>query len=66
MLRPLWRHLQKDKVPAPLSIAAANGSKTGPDNKVIIEKKMTPAQIAEAQKLCREYREKYVGLFQKE
>ena len=41
------------------NIAGANGSKTGADNRVIIEKNMTPAQIAEAQKLAREWMEKH-------
>jgi len=41
------------------SIAAANGSKTGSDNRVIIEKKMTPSQIAEAQKMAREWMKKH-------
>jgi uncharacterized protein len=36
------------------NIGGANGNKTGADNRVIVEKRMTPAQIAEAQKLARE------------
>jgi hypothetical protein len=39
------------------NVAGANGSKMGADNRVIIEKNMTPAQIAEAQKLAREWME---------
>ncbi len=48
------------------NLAAVKGDETATKNRDIVAKKMTPAQIAEAQKLCREYREKYVGLFQKE
>ena len=36
------------------NIAGANGEKGGADNRAKIEKAMTPAQIAEAQKLARE------------
>lgn len=36
------------------NIAGANGNKMGADNRAKIEKAMTPAQIAEAQKLARE------------
>ncbi|MBT5159564.1 MAG: sel1 repeat family protein, partial [Alphaproteobacteria bacterium] len=36
------------------NIAGANGSKLGAKNRAKIEKKMTPAQIAEAQKLAKE------------
>jgi TPR repeat protein len=41
------------------NVAGANGNKIGADNRVIIEKRMTPAQIAEAQKLAREWMEKH-------
>lgn len=38
------------------NIAAAQGSKNAPTNLDIVAKKMTPAQIAEAQKLAREWK----------
>tara|TARA_B100000315_G_C14342024_1_gene480029 strand:+ start:332 stop:625 length:294 start_codon:yes stop_codon:yes gene_type:complete len=41
------------------NVAGANGLKTGADNRKSIETKMTPAQIAEAQKLAREWMEKH-------
>jgi len=43
-----------------VSIAAARGQEGGKLVKEIIVKGMTPAQIAEAQKLSRELWEKYV------
>jgi uncharacterized protein len=36
------------------NIAGANGNKVGADNRAVIEKIMTPAQITEAQKLAKE------------
>ena len=47
------------------SISAAGGSARSKKGKKIIAKRMTPAQIAEAQKLSREYWEKYVVPFQR-
>ena len=41
------------------NIAAAHGSDAGRENRESIEEKMTPAQIAEAQKLAREWMEKH-------
>ena len=46
------------------SISAAGGSARSKKGKKIIAKRMTPAQIAEAQKQSREYWEKYVVPFQ--
>jgi uncharacterized protein len=44
------------------NMSGANGNKKGPDNRARIEKSMTPAQIAEAQKLAREcMAKKYKG-----
>jgi len=40
------------------SIAVANGDEDANDNRGLVEKKMTPAQIAEAEKLAREWMEK--------
>ncbi len=37
------------------NVACANGNKIGADNRAIIEKEMTSAQISEAQKLAREW-----------
>ncbi len=37
------------------NLAAAQGNKTAPNSRNIAEKKMTPAQLAEAQKLAREW-----------
>ena len=48
------------------SIAATQGHKKAKNNKRIIKKRMTPAQIAEAQKLSSELWEKYVVPFQKD
>jgi len=48
------------------SIAATRGHKRAKKNKGIVKEKMTPAQIAEAQKLSSEYWEKYVVPFQKD
>jgi len=48
-----------------VNIAAAQGRADGKKAKAIIAKRMTPTQIAEAQKLSREIWEKYVVLFQK-
>ena len=42
-----------------ISIAAANGSETYKRTKKIIAGRMTSAQLAEAQKLSRDYREAY-------
>jgi len=47
-----------------LSIAAAQGSVAAPINKEVAANRMTPTQIAEAQKLSRELWEKYVVPFQ--
>ena len=47
------------------SITATQGRDSVKENKVIIKGLMTPAQIAEAQKLSSEYWEKYVVPFQK-
>ena len=48
------------------SISAARGSaRSKKKGKEIMAKHMTPAQIAEAQKLSREYWEKYVVPFQR-
>ena len=47
------------------SISAAGGSARSKKGKKIIAKRMTPAQIAKAQKLSREYWEKYVVPFQR-
>jgi uncharacterized protein len=57
----------KDRVRAYawFSIAAAQGGADGKKGKNLVAKYMTPAQIAEAQKLSREYWEKYVVPFQK-
>ncbi len=41
------------------NIAGANGYEDGRKNRDIIEKRMTPDQIAEAQKLAREWMEKH-------
>ena len=41
-------------------IAAAQGDKNARGNKKIIVASMTPAELDRAQKLAREYREKYV------
>ena len=41
------------------NIAGANGSEIGTSNRDAIANKMTPAQIAEAQKLAREWMEKH-------
>ena len=41
------------------SFSEANGSKSGRKFRKIIEKLMTPEQITEAQKLAREWREKF-------
>jgi TPR repeat protein len=49
-----------------VSIAAAQGRADGKKAKAIIAKRMTPTQIAEAQKVSRELWEKYVVPFQKE
>jgi len=46
------------------SIAATRGDKSAKNNKGIIEGRMTPAQVAEAQKLSSEYWETYVVPFQ--
>ena len=48
------------------SIAATQGHKKAKNNKRIIKGWMTPAQIAEAQKLSSELWEKYVVPFQKD
>ena len=48
------------------SIAATQGRKSAKNNKAITKEEMTPAQIAEAQKLSSEYWEKYVVPFQKD
>jgi TPR repeat protein len=42
------------------NIAAAQGNKIAKENRGIIEERMTPSQIAEAQKLSKEYYAKYV------
>ena len=42
-----------------LSIAAAQGNELAKENKDIVTERMTRAQIAEAQKLSREYWEAY-------
>ena len=42
-----------------LSIAAAQGDELAKENKDIVTERMTRAQIAEAQKLSREYWEAY-------
>ena len=43
-------------------IAASSGNKTASKNRDIVAKRMTPAQIADAQKLAREcVRKKYKG-----
>jgi TPR repeat protein len=42
------------------NIAAAQGDESAANNRGIIEKEMTPNQIAEAQKLSKEYYAKYV------
>ena len=47
------------------NIAAANGGESGKKNKLRIAKKMTPDQIAEAQKLSREMIKKNPKLLQK-
>jgi len=49
-----------------VSSAAAQGSEEAKNNIGIIREQMTPAQIAEAQKLSSEYWEKYVVPFQKD
>ena len=41
------------------NIAGANGEDLGRKNRDIVEKKMTPAQIAEAQQLAREWMEEH-------
>jgi len=41
------------------SISEANGSKSGRKIRKIIEKRMNPEQIAEAQKLAKEWMEKH-------
>ena len=48
------------------SISAKQGRKNAKKNKAITKEEMTPAQIAEAQKLSSEYWEKYVVPFQKD
>jgi len=50
---------------ARVSIAAARGRADGKKAKAIIAKHMTPAQIAEGQKLSRELWGKYIVPFQK-
>jgi len=40
------------------NITGINGNKVGRKNAILLEKKMTPTQIAEAQKLAREWMEK--------
>ena len=64
-------HLRGEGVPedyvrayAWASISAAEGSARSKKGKKIIAKRLTPAQIAEAQKLSREYWGKYVVPFQ--
>ena len=47
-----------------LSIVAAQGEAVGKNGKENVAKRMTPAQIAEGQKLSRELWEKYVLPFQ--
>ncbi len=42
------------------NIAAAHGNESAANNRGIIEKDMTPNQIAEAQKLSKEYYAKYI------
>jgi len=41
------------------NIAGANGDEIGHKNKDIIEERMTPGQIAEAQKLARKWMEEH-------
>lgn len=41
-----------------LNLAAASGSAIAKTNKINLEKKMTPAQIAEAQQLVAEWKPK--------
>ncbi len=41
------------------NIAGANGNKIGAENRAKIEKKMTHAQIAKAQKLARDWMAKH-------
>ena len=48
------------------SIAATRGNTKAKENKSKLKRKMTPAQIAEAQKLSSELWEKYVVPFQKD
>ena len=49
-----------------MNIASAQGNEHAKKNKSIFEAVMTPAQIAEAQKLSSELWEKYVVPFQKD
>jgi len=51
----------KDSVMAHMyfNIAAANGGKKGAEYRCMLEKAMTPSQIAEAQKLYRELMKKH-------
>ena len=65
-------HLRGESVPedyarayAWSSISAAGGSARSKKGKKIIAKRMTPVQIAEEQKLSREYWGKYVVSFQR-
>jgi hypothetical protein len=41
------------------NLSAANGNKDGQKNKDIVEKRMTPSQIEDAQRLAREWMEKH-------
>ena len=42
------------------NLAAAQGDEAGRENRDKLAKKMTPAQVAEAQKLAREWMEKHL------
>ena len=57
LMYDLGKGVPQDYVAAHMwfSLSAAKGQKKGPKNRDLVAERMTPAQIAEAQKLAREW-----------